>query len=549
MKPADVSDLWWRTAVVYCLDVETFQDSDGDGIGDFPGLSSRIEHLVELGVTCVWLLPFHPSPNRDDGYDISDHYGVDPRLGTAGDVVEFLRIAHDRGIRVIMDLVLNHTSGRHPWFRSARRSPDSPFRDYYVWSHDPPRAGRHPVFPGEEDDVWTFDEKAGQYYHHSFHRFQPDLNLAHAAVRAEFARIVGYWLELGVDGFRLDAVPFLIGPPGAADHADPHAFLRELRRFIARRRGDAVLLGEVGLSHADQVEYFGTRGTELDLQFDFDTMTATFLALARREAEPLRAILGSRPLVDASQGWAMFLRNHDELTVELREPDEREDVFAAFAPDERQRVYDRGITRRLAPLLDGDPRRLRLAYSLLFSAPGAPVLLYGEEIGMGEIPRTPDRLAVRTPMQWTAEPAAGFSTARRSRLVRRLPDDGYAPRHVSVQEQQNDPGSLLAFVRRLIARYRATPEIAWGRTEVLPADDPAVFSHAQIDDDRVFLAVHNLSESACSVRVDLRSLPPHGPLRDILGTGAPAADAEERTMTIDLDAYGFRWFLGDRGQG
>ncbi|WP_067194792.1 alpha-amylase family protein [Microbacterium sp. XT11] len=540
MRAADISDLWWRTAVYYCLDIETFQDSNGDGAGDLEGLASRVDYLADLGVTCLWLMPFQPTPDRDDGYDISDFYNVDRRAGDLGHFVELLRIAHGRGIRVIIDLVLNHTSDRHPWFVEARRSRDSEYRDYYVWRDKPPRNAQPTVFPGEEASSWEKDERSGQYYLHSFYRHQPDLNLANPRVREEIARIIGFWAQLGVDGFRVDAVPFLINPPGAADETDPHGFLRELHRFVGRRRGDAVLLGEVGLPQQEQREYFGLHETELDLQFDFETAQAIFLALVRGDARPIAESLKRRPTVDVRQGWVTFLRNHDELSLQMLSAEEREEVFEALAPDERQRVYGRGIVRRLAPMLRGEPRRLRLAYSLLFSLPGAPLLFYGEEIGMGELEGMGDRRAVRSPMQWRRGPTAGFSTARPSRLVRELPGGGYGPEHVNVHDQLRSPDSLLSFIKTLIARYRSAPEIAWGELVLHDVGDPQVLVHSLRTDEATFLAVHNVGDDARQVRIDEDAVGPDR-LIDLLEPVGPV-EAEDGVFRVALDGWGFRWF-------
>jgi len=540
MRAADTSDLWWRTAVFYCLDVETFQDSNGDGSGDLEGLANRIDYLADLGVTCLWLMPFQPTPDLDDGYDISDYYGVARRAGDLGHLVEVLRIAHGRGIRVIIDLVLNHTSDKHPWFVDARRSRDSRYRDYYVWRDDRPRKEAPTVFPGEEESSWEKDERTGQYYLHSFYRHQPDLNLANPEVRAEIARIVEFWTQLGVDGFRVDAVPFLIEPPGAADETDPHAFLRELHRFVGRRKGDAVLLGEVGLPQQDQFEYFGRSETELDLQFDFETAQAIFLAIVRGEAAPVTESLGRRPQVDVRQGWVTFLRNHDELSLEMLSKKDRDEVFAALAPDERQRVYGRGIVRRLSPMLGGDPRRIRLAYSLLFSLPGAPLLFYGEEIGMGELEGYSNRRAVRTPMQWGPGRNGGFSTARRSRLVRPVPEGGYGPEHVNVHDQQRSPDSLLSFIKTLITRYRANPEIAWGELTLHDVGDPQVMVHSLRTDDSVFVAVHRFGDEVRRIELDADAVGADQ-LVDLLEQ-VPPLDADGGVFLIDVDGWGFRWF-------
>jgi glycosidase len=288
VRITDTSDLWWKTAVVYCLDVETYLDDDGDGIGDFAGLARRMDYLADLGITCLWLMPFFPTPDRDDGYDVTDFYGVDPRLGTHGDVVEVIRTARDRGIRVIIDLVVNHTSDRHPWFRESRKSVDNPYRDYYVWSKTKPKNNAATVFPGEESSMWELDDKTGEYFLHSFYRHQPDLNIANPKVRNEIAKTIGFWLQMGVSGFRVDAVPFLIEAPQGVDIGDPHEFLRDIRRFLQRRSSEAVLLGEVNLPYRDQLDYFGgADGSELTMQFDFIGMQSLYLSLARRVPAPL----------------------------------------------------------------------------------------------------------------------------------------------------------------------------------------------------------------------------------------------------------------------
>ncbi len=451
MKITDTSDLWWKTAVVYCLDVETFLDSNGDGIGDLQGLAQRIDYLSQLGVTCLWLMPFYPSPDRDDGYDVSDFYGVDPRLGTHGDFVEVIRTARDRGMRVIVDLVINHTSDRHPWFLAAKRSVDSPYRDYYVWRDDaPPKGQRNAVFPGQANGIWGKDEKSGQWYQHSFYEHQPDLNIANPRVRDEIAKVIGFWLQLGISGFRVDAVPFLLEIPEGAGIPEPHELLRDIRRFLQRRSSEAILLGEVNLPYDEQVQYFGgDDADELTMQFDFVGMQSLYLSFARKDPAPLIEALRARPVLGVEVQWANFLRNHDELTLDKLSDSERQEVFETFAPDERQRVFGRGITRRLPPMLDGDPRRIRMAYSLLFTLPGTPVLFYGEEIGMGENIEIPGREAVRTPMQWSDDRNGGFSDAAPSRLVARPPSDGYAPEHVNVAAQLDDRGSLLYFIRAL----------------------------------------------------------------------------------------------------
>ena len=426
------SDLWWKNAVVYCLDVETFFDSDGDGCGDLRGLTERIDYLGGLGVSCLWLMPFYPSPNRDDGYDIVDFYAVDDRIGTLGDLVELVRTARDRGIRVIADFVMNHTSDQHPWFRSACASRDSPYRDFYVWADSKPKEKKGDVvFPDQENSNWAYSKQARQWYLHRFYSHQPDLNVANPRVRDEIAQILGFWLDLGLSGFRIDAVPFLIEPVGLPKGSivDPHELLRDLRAYVNRRSGDAILLGEVNLPAKDGRAFFGDEdGDELHMLFDFLGNQALYLSLARGDAEPLRQTLRDAPPIPEPASMARFVRNHDELTLDKLSDDERAEVFARFGPDEDLQLYGRGLRRRLPPMLDGDPAAIRMVYSLAFSLPGAAVLFYGEEIGMGENLAIAGRMAVRSPMQWSAERNGGFSTAEDpSALLRPLTDGRVRP--------------------------------------------------------------------------------------------------------------------------
>lgn len=546
MKITDTGDLWWKNAVIYCLDVETFMDWDGDGVGDLPGLAQRIDHLAQLGVTCLWLMPFYPTAHRDDGYDITDHYGVDPRFGTHGDLVELVRTARDRGIRVIADLVVNHTSDQHPWFREALKGPDNPYRDFYVWrSDEPPDTSNEVIFPGEQEGIWELDEKSGEYYLHRFYKHQPDLNVVNPRVRDEIARVIGFWLELGLSGFRVDAVPFFIETMGLDDDAaaaagDPHDYLRALRAFVGRRAGNAVLLGEINLPYDDAVAYFGDgTGDQITMMFDFVAMQKMYLALARRDARPLAEALLDRPPIPPDCQWATFVRNHDELTLDKLTDDERAEVFAAFGPEEDMQIYGRGIRRRLPPMLDGDPRRVRLAYSLLFALPGTPTLFYGEEIGMGENLQVPGRLAVRTPMQWSDGPAGGFSQAEPRKLVRPVATGGYAPEHVNVADQRRDPDSLLAFIGLLVSRYRECPELGWTDVNVIDQPHHAVLALCSAVDGATLITVHNLDSEPVVVPLDV---PGEGERRlvDVLAEGEVAV-ADDGTAEVPLDGYGFRW--------
>lgn len=546
MRITDTSDLWWKNAVIYCLDVETFMDWNGDGTGDFDGLAHRLDYLAQLGVTVIWLMPFYPTPDKDDGYDVADFYGVDRRFGTHGDLVEVIRSARDRGLRVIADLVVNHTSEKHPWFQSARSSRTSPYRDFYVWRDEPPKDAPEPIFPDKEDGVWSLDERTGQYYLHRFYRHQPDLNVPNPRVREEIGKVIGFWLELGLSGFRVDAVPFFIeGDDGGANSdfgdGDGHAYLRELSDMAQRRKGDAVLLGEVNLPYRDQVKFFGgDKGDELAMQFDFEAMQRAYLSFARSDARPLARMLAKRPVLARRSQWANFLRNHDELTLDKLSDSEREEVFAAFGPEERMQAFGRGIVRRLPPMLDGDPRRIRMAYSLLFSLPGTPVLFYGEEIGMGENLDAEGRHAVRTPMQWTSGKNGGFSTARRRSLPGPVTEGAYAPEFVNADDQVRDPDSLLHFIRLLISRYRTSPEIGWGELTILEQPHNAVLAHRVTGPLGSMIAVHNFSGESLTVEIAVEGGDEDTRLLDLLHEGGAAVTAKG-TTELALGPYGYRW--------
>ena len=539
-----VSDQWWKNGVVYCLDVETFLDGDGDGCGDLDGLLDRIDYLAGIGITVLWLMPYYPSPDRDDGYDVTDFYGVDPRLGTLGQFVEVVRTARERGMRVIVDLVPNHTSDQHPWFQAARADRDSPFRDWYVWADEPKEdPALTEVFPGKQHGVWAYDEQAGQYYLHRFYEHQPDLNVANPAVRAEIARIAGFWLELGVSGFRVDAVPFLLELNGIEDAptVDPHEYLRDLRAFTSRRRGDAVLLGEVNLPPDQQREYFGDEdGDGLHMIFNFSVMQRLWLSLARGDATPVREALGDLPAVPFDSQWASFLRNHDELTLDQLSDEERQECFDAFGPEESMQVYGRGLRRRLPPMLGNDRARMELAYSLLFSLPGTPVLFYGEEIGMGENLEVPDRMAVRTPMQWSDEPGGGFSTHDPSTFPAPMPGGEYGPEHVNVASSRRDPESLLSWMERLIRRRNETPELGFGAWQVLDPGTPAVLAHRCDWQGSTVVALHNFSAEPAKVRLALDGLDDVVALDDLLDGDRHELDGP--AVELELGRYGYRWY-------
>jgi maltose alpha-D-glucosyltransferase/alpha-amylase len=533
---------WYKQAVVYCLDVETFQDSNGDGVGDFAGLTSRLDYLSRLGVTCLWLNPIHPSPNRDDGYDVADFYGVDPRLGTLGDFVELLHQADNRGLRVIIDLVVNHTSDQHPWFQSARSSPESPFRDFYVWSKEEPSdLHQGMVFPGEQDATWTWDKQAEAWYYHRFYDFQPDLNMANPAVRAEVRKIIAFWLRLGVSGFRMDAAPFVIEVTRPNDPNPAKAFdwLQEFRELLSWRRGDAVILAEANVEREELVEYFGG-GDRLPMLFNFLLNQRVFLALARGDTHPILSALEAAPVLADPCQWATFLRNHDEIDLGRLSERERADVFAAFGPDESMQLYGRGIRRRLAPMLGNDRRRIEMAYSLQCTLPGTPVLRYGEEIGMGEDLSLPERDPIRTPMQWTSGPGAGFSTAPVDRYCRPVITGGdFGYETVNVAAQRRDPASLLHWVERMLHTLRECPEFGVGLCTPVDTADPGVLALHYEAPGGVMLAITNLADRRRTV--DLGPQPgAEGDPVEVFADRAYDTPGPE-LAGIELAGYGYRW--------
>ena len=548
MFAPEVSDLWWKNAVVYCVDVPTFMDSDGDGMGDLRGLTQRLPYLSGLGVTCLWLLPFYPSPRRDDGYDVSDYYSVHPAMGTLGEFVELVRSAREQGIRVVIDLVVNHTSAEHPWFQSARSSKDSPFRDWYVWVDEPPDNQQKVIFPDREDSNWAYDEGTAQYYLHRFYSSEPDLNLANPEVREEINRVMGFWLELGVSGFRVDAVPYIIEGTGIEQRMpeNPHTVLKEMRGFLTRRRGDAVMFGEVNLDPGQREGFFGEAGDEMTGLFDFIMCGEVFAALADGRAGRLADQLTKRPVPPRTGQWLNFLRNHDELNLSRVPEDDKQTVMDAFAPDESMRIYGRGIRRRLPPMVDGDRRRIEVAISLLLTLPGTPVFLYGEEIGMGDDLDIEGRRSVRTPMQWSARDNGGFSTAEPENLVRPLVDSGpFGYRDTNVADQRRDEESLLNRVERAIRVRKESPEIGWGDCVVVDTGDERVLAHRCDWQDGTVLIVHNLSGDEVDVRLRVQDPERLEQLTDEFGND-PFEPLDPKDPSFTLSPYGYRWLRARR---
>jgi maltose alpha-D-glucosyltransferase / alpha-amylase len=543
-------DRWYRNCVFYAVDVACFQDSNGDGVGDLQGLASRLDYLARLGITAVWLHPIHESPRRDGGYDVVDHYTVDPRFGSLGDFAHLMNEADERGMRIVLDLVLNHTSDEHPWFVDACTSPDSPYRDWYVWSdEEPPDRLDGGVFPGVQRGIWTYHEGAGAWYRHRFYDFEPDLNTSNPAVRAEMLKIVQFWLRLGVAGFRLDAVPFLIERPNG--HGGPDfEFLRDLNEGISWRRGDAVLLAEANVPADELLEYFGEADgavSRLQMLFAFQLNQCLMLSLARADAGPVSDVLRKLPELPRHAQWATFLRNHDEVDIGRLSEEERAEVFAAFGPEPEMQAYGRGLRRRLAPMFDGDQRRLRMSYSLQLSMPGTPVLRYGEEIGMGENLGLEERQAIRTPMQWSSSVNGGFSEAPGHRLIAPVIDSGeYGHTRLNVTDQRRDPDSLLSWMERMLHTRREMPEIGQGDHDTVDVGPHHVLVHRARADGNTVLFLHNLADQACILDLSAVVDDDDEPLD--MATDGPYEEPSGLRQ-VHLHGYGYRWIRLRRNAG
>ncbi|HKY08843.1 MAG TPA: alpha-amylase family protein [Candidatus Binatia bacterium] len=540
-----IDDLWYKNAIIYCLDVEKYVDSNGDGIGDFSGLTQHLDYLAGLGITCVWLQPFYPSPNRDNGYDVADFYGVHPKHGTMGEFVDFMNHAEQIGMRVIVDLVINHTSDRHPWFQAARKDPASPLRNWYVWSKTRPgNWNKGMVFPGVQKATWTRDPVAGEYYFHRFYEFQPDLNTLNPAVQREIMRIMGFWLQLGVAGFRMDAVPFLIEKKGAGVRpSKDYEMLHLLRDFLQWRRGDAIMLAEANVPPDESMEYFGENGERLQMMLNFAVNQRLFYALATEDVKPLvRALEATYQRPPAAQ-WVNFLRSHDELDLGRLTDAQRERVFRAFAPAKEMQLYDRGIRRRLAPMLDNDRRKLELAFSLLFTLPGTPMLQFGDEIGLGDDLSLPERECARTPMQWSGDPHGGFTTGKRP-VLPVIADPIYGYQRVNVESQRRDPNSLLNWMERKIRMRKECPEISWGDWKILKHDQPGVLVMLYEWKKRTIVTCHNFTAKPRAVVLDRAAVGAKidtDKLVDLLAQHDCQAD-EHGWYTVQLQPYDYRWF-------
>jgi maltose alpha-D-glucosyltransferase/alpha-amylase len=542
-------DRWYQNAVFYELSVRGFYDSNDDGFGDFKGLIEKLDYLEWLGVDCLWLLPFYQSPLRDGGYDVSDYFSILPEYGDIGDVAVFLEEAHHRGIRVVADLVVNHTSDQHPWFQESRQSRDNPKADWYVWGDDPNRwSEARIIFLDTEPSNWTWDPVREQYFWHRFFSHQPDLNFDNPEVQEAILDVMRFWLDLGLDGFRLDAVPYLYERDGTNGENLPetHDFLKKLRKEVDANFPGTVLLAEANQWPADVVDYFGD-GDEFHMCFHFPVMPRMFMGLRREQRYPITEILAQTPDIPDGCQWGIFLRNHDELTLEMVTDDDRDYMWAEYAGDPRMKL-NLGIRRRLFPLIDNDLRKAELLHALLFSLPGSPIMYYGDEIGMGDNIYLGDRDGVRTPMQWTPDRNGGFSRADFARLY--LPpvlDPVYGFQAVNVEAQMRDPSSILQWVRRLLQVRKQHAVFGQGSFEVLGAENPSVFAFVRQSDGDIVLCVYNLSRFAQPCELQLAAFEgciPH----ELLGR-VPFPRIGELPYFVTLAPYGWFWFQLTREGG
>ena len=540
---ASHSSPWYQKAVFYELHVKAYSDSNADGVGDFRGLLTKLDYLQDLGIDCIWLLPMYPSPFRDDGYDISDYYNIHPSYGTLNDFREFLTAAHSHGIRVITELVINHTSDQHPWFQEARSSRDNPRRNWYVWSDTDDRyRDARVIFLDTERSNWAWDPVSKSYYWHRFFSHQPDLNFDNPAVLEEIWNVMWFWLDMGVDGFRVDAVPYLIEREGTSCENLPetHAVIKSLRKQLDEHFQDKVLLAEANQWPKDVRAYFGD-GDEFHMAFHFPLMPRVFMAVQLEDRKPLVEIMDQTPSIPETCQWGMFLRNHDELTLEMVSEDERGYMYDVYAKDTRARI-NLGIRHRLSPLLESDPRRIRLLNGMLLSLPGCPVIYYGDEIGMGDNIFLGDRNGVRTPMQWSGGWNAGFSTADPERLF--LPvisNPLYGYQAVNVESQRRSEHSLLSWMKRILRLWKSTSVLSRGTLEFVNPVNHRILAYLRHWDDQTMLVVNNLSSKAQAVELDLRRFKGAIPI-ELFG-GNPFPRIGDLPYLLTLAPYHFFWFL------
>jgi maltose alpha-D-glucosyltransferase/alpha-amylase len=533
---------WYKDAIIYELHVKAFFDSNGDGYGDFQGLTQKLDYLQDLGINCIWLLPFFESPLRDDGYDIADHYTVHHNYGTVADFKAFMKAAHKRGIRVLADLVLNHTSDRHAWFQTARATTDPKLRNYYVWSDDPNKySGARIIFTDTEHSNWTYDDTAGQYYWHRFFSHQPDLNFDNPTVRREMIRIMKFWLDTGLDGFRCDAVPYLFEREGTncENLPETHAYLKQVRRYLDDHYPDKILLAEANQWPEDLLPYFGD-GDEFHMAFNFPLMPRIFMAIRREERRPIIDIINRLPEIPPQCQWGIFLRNHDELTLEMVTDEERDYMYYEYARDPRMKI-NIGIRRRLAPLMDNGRRQIELLNGLLLSLPGTPIIYYGDEIGMGDNIYLGDRDGVRTPMQWTLDRNAGFSRADPARLYSApIMDPVYGYQAINVEAQQRTLTSLFHWMKRLIRVRQQYPVFGRGDITFLDPTNQKVLAYVRHHEGQYILCVNNLSRFSQPCELDLHAYNGAVPVELIGGVRFPPIG--ELPYFVTLGPHSFYWF-------
>jgi maltose alpha-D-glucosyltransferase / alpha-amylase len=536
--------MWFKDALIYQIPVKSFMDASGDGIGDFVGLTDKLDYIQSLGVTCIWIMPMYPSPQKDDGYDISDFVGINPDYGTVEDFRNFVDAAHERGLRVIADLVMNHTSDQHAWFQEARSNPNSPKRDYYVWSDDPTLYSEaRIIFTDTEVSNWTFDREAGQYFWHRFFSHQPDLNYDNPEVQEEMMNVLRFWMNLGLDGFRCDAVPYLYERPGTNGENLPetHEFLRKVRRVIDVEYPGAIMLAEANQWPADVVEYFGTdEDPEFHMAFHFPLMPRMYMAMRQESRTPIVEIMENTPAISDMNQWAIFLRNHDELTLEMVTDEERDYMYFEYAKDPRMRI-NVGIRRRLAPLLDNGRRQIEMLHSLLFSMPGTPCLYYGDEIGMGDNIYLGDRNGVRTPMQWNGDRNAGFSRADAARLYYPvIIDPVYGYQAVNVEAQERVPTSLLNWMKRMVAVRKRHKAFGRGSIRFLHPDNQKILVYLREWENEIILCAVNLSRFVQAAEIDLSEWAGYEPVETIGETRFPLIGDLPYFMTFG--PHSFYWF-------
>ncbi|MCT1459467.1 maltose alpha-D-glucosyltransferase [Aestuariimicrobium sp. p3-SID1156] len=540
---------WYTRAVFYQVMPRSFRDGNGDGIGDLAGLSMTLDYLQWLGVDCLWLPPFFTSPLRDGGYDISDFTGIAPEIGTIEEFTRFIERARDRGLKVVIDFVMNHTSSEHPWFQASRNDPEGPYGDFYVWREQPDAyLDARVIFVDTHHSNWSFDPVRKQYYWHRFFDHQPDLNWDNPRVAEEMFNVVRYWLDLGVDGFRLDAVPYLVEEDGTTCENLPgtHAILKQVRRIVDEEYSDRVLLCEANQWPRDVVEYFGEevngRGDECHMAFHFPLMPRLYMALKQERRDAISQILADTPAIPAGCQWGTFLRNHDELTLEMVSLSDREYLWANYAPEPRMRC-NIGIRRRLAPLLDNDPFQIKLLHSLLLSLPGSPVLYYGDEIGMGDNIWLHDRDGVRTPMQWTGDASAGFSDAAPEDFYLPVVDHPtYGPQNINTERQLLDPSSLLMWVRHVLSIRRQHPVFGNGHFTDLGGDNPAVLAYLRHNQEETILCVANLSPEPQEFEVRIPGWEGAAGTR-LLRRVPPVPIGTDGILKSRLGQNGFAWLL------